>query len=82
MLSIWLEFGDDFLEAVYHPERAEARLLKEAAEREQARRYRLATLSVGSRSFGPSAGPGEALGPDDEPLEPGPANLDLFEVRT
>src|SRR5205809_347473 len=38
--NIWLEFGDDVVEAVYHPERVEARLKREAEFREQARRAR------------------------------------------
>lgn len=80
-LNIWLEFGDDVLEAVFYPERVEARLLREAEEREQSRRTRLASLSLDRRSFGLAPGVGEALGTADEPLEPGPPNLDLFEAR-
>lgn len=77
--AIWAEFGDDVLEAVFYPERAEARLIREAQEREQARQRRLASLSVEHRAFGYSAGDHQALGADED-LEPGPPNLDLFEA--
>lgn len=80
-LNIWLEFGDDVLEAVFYPERVEARLMREAEEREKARRRRLTSLALERRSFGVASGLGEGLGSDDEPLEPGPPNLDLFEAR-
>lgn len=83
-LAIWLEFGDDLIEAVHYPERVEARLKREAEAREQARRQRIASATppmVEGRSFRAGAGLGEGLGPDDESadLEPGPPNLDLFE---
>jgi hypothetical protein len=77
-LRIWLEFGDDVLEAVFYPERVEARLAREAAAREQARRQRIASVSVERRSFGVAEGLGEPAEPHEE-LEPGPPNLDLFE---
>jgi hypothetical protein len=81
-LRIWLEFGDDVLDAVFHPERVEARLAREAAERERAKRARLAVASimVERRDFGVAGGMAEPEGPD-APLEPGPDNLDLFEAR-
>ncbi len=79
-LSIWLEFGDDVLEAVFKPELAEARLQREALEREQARQRRLASLSLEHRYFGPVAGAGEALGSADEELDRDPLTLDLFEA--
>jgi hypothetical protein len=44
-LRIWLEFGDDVIEAVFYPERVEARLAREAAAREQARRQRIASAA-------------------------------------
>lgn len=75
--NIWVEFGDDVLEAVYYPERVEARLKREAAAREQERLARATSTSLEDRSFGMGLGAGEALGPVDEPL--GPPNLDLFE---
>ena len=78
-LSIWLEFGDDVIEAVFYPERVEARLTREAEERERARRARLATVSLGHRAFSVAAGLGETDRYADEPLDPGPPNLDLFE---
>jgi hypothetical protein len=78
-LSIFIEFGDDVLEAVYHPERAEARLKREAEAREQARRARIASASMENRAFGAGAGADEADGSPDAALEPGPDNLDLFE---
>jgi hypothetical protein len=80
-LSIWLEFGDDVLEAVFYPERVETRLKREAEERERARLQRLKSISLGSRSFCMADGLGETDREDDEPLEPGPPNLDLFEAR-
>lgn len=79
MMRIWVEFGDDVVEALYYPERAEARLAREAEQREQARRQRIASASMAGRSFSVEAGAGEALGPDEEPEELGPPNLDLFE---
>lgn len=77
MWNIWVEFGDEVLEAVFHPERVEARLIREAAEREQAKRERIASAMVESRSFGLGARLGQGDGSDEEPL--GPPNLDLFE---
>lgn len=81
--NIWVEFGDDVLEAVYHPERAEARLAREAEAREQARRERIASAAGLAQppSFRTADGMGEASGPDEEPAELGPPNLDLFEGR-
>lgn len=78
-LSIWLEFGDDFIEALHHPERVEARLLKEAEAREEAKRRRIASTMVASFHRGLAAGLAEGAGQDEEPL--GPPNLDLFEER-
>jgi hypothetical protein len=78
-LRIWLEFGDDVIEAVFYPERVEARLAREAAERERAKRARLAAAFLVET---PSFGLGRRLGEFEEPdaaLEPGPPNLDLFE---
>lgn len=77
--TIWVEFGDDVIEAVFHPERAEARLLREAEARDRARRQRIASASLAGGAFSLAAGAGEALGPDDEPL--GPENFDLFDDR-
>jgi hypothetical protein len=79
--NIWVEFGDDVLEAVFHPERVEARLAREAAEREQARRQRsAATAVVEDRAFGLARRLGEGAGSDaDAPELDGPPNLDLFE---
>jgi hypothetical protein len=78
-LSIWLEFGDDVLEAVFYPERVEARLLREAEERDKARRRRLSSISLGSDDFGLAHGLGEGAGEDEGPTELGPPNLELFE---
>lgn len=75
--TIWVEFGDDVLEAVFKPERVEARLKREAEQREQAKRQRIASAMVEDRSFGLGARLGEGVGSDEEPL--GPPNLDLFE---
>jgi hypothetical protein len=78
-LRIWLEFGDDVIEAVFYPERVEARLAREAAQRERAKQARLAAASlVEGRSFGLVARVAQPEGPDAD-LEPGPPNLDLFE---
>ena len=79
-LRIWLEFGDDVIEAVFYPERVQARLAREAAAREQARRQRIASAAVlaEARVFGLAGGLGEPEEPEAE-LEPGPPNLDLFE---
>jgi hypothetical protein len=81
--NIWVEFGDDVLEAVYHPERAEARLIREAEERANARRQRIASAARSAEPihFSGAPGLGESLGPDDEPAELGPPNLDLFEAE-
>lgn len=76
--NIWVEFGDDVVEAVFYAERVEARLKREAEERENARRQRIASALVERRAFGMGPGLGQAAGPDDA-LEPGPPNLDLFE---
>lgn len=78
-LRIWLEFGDDVIEAVFYPERVEARLAREAAAREQARRQRIASASamVERRAFGVAGVLGEH--PEPDALDPGPPNLDLFE---
>jgi hypothetical protein len=77
-LRIWLEFGDDVIEAVFYPERVEARLAREAAERERARQARAASL-VEERSFGLARRAEQRAGETAEHLEPGPPNLDLFE---
>lgn len=78
--NIWVEFGDDVLEAVFHPERVEARLTREAAERETARRQRIATATVvESRAFGMAVGLEGEGGQDAGPEPLGPPNLDLFE---
>lgn len=79
--SIWVEFGDDVIEAVFHPERVEARLIREAAERDEARRQRIASAMVTSFHRGLAAGLAEGAGQDEEPAELGPPNLDLFEDR-
>lgn len=82
-LRIWLEFGDDVVEAVFYPERVEARLRREAEAREQARRQRIASAAfmVESRSFGVGQRLAEPDEPDAGPETLGPANLDLFEGR-
>lgn len=81
--NIWVEFGDDVLEAVFHPDRVEARLAREAAEREQARQRRIAAAAlVEPRAFRVADGLGQGAGSDEDPadaLEPGPPNLDLFD---
>jgi hypothetical protein len=83
-LGLWVEFGNDVLEAVFYPERVEARLQKEAAERDQARRQRLASATglAEVRTFGLAARLVEGDGADEEPAELGPPNLDLFEAGT
>lgn len=76
-LRIWLEFGDDVIEAVFYPERVEARLAREAAERERAKRARFAGLVQP-----PMAGMARRLGELEQQapeLADGPPNLDLFE---
>lgn len=78
-LNLWLEFGDDFLEAVHHPERTEARLIREAEARERARQQRIASTLVESRPVRMAPGLGETDGWDEDPAEIGPPNLDLFE---
>lgn len=80
-LRIWLEFGDDVIEAVFYPERVEARLIREAEQREQARRQRIASASamVEGRAFGVASRLGEGDGSPEEPEELGPPNLDLFD---
>lgn len=77
-LRIWLEFGDDVVEAVFYPERVEARLAKEAAAREQAKRARAASL-VAQSAFGLARRAEERSFETD--LAEGPPNLDLFEGR-
>lgn len=80
--NIWVEFGDDVLEAVFHPDRVEARLAREAEEREKARKQRIAASAVVEpRAFRVGYGLGEGHGSDEEPAELGPPNLDLFEAR-
>jgi hypothetical protein len=80
-LRIWLEFGDDVIEAVFYPERVEARLAREAAERERAKRARLAASHLMEpRAFSLAVVLGEPEEPGSE-LEPGPPNLDLFEAQ-
>lgn len=76
--SVWVEFGDDVLEAVFHPEQVEARLAMEAAQRAHAKRQRIASASLEGRSFRLGDGLGEGDGPDA--LLDGPPNLDLFEA--
>lgn len=79
-LRIWLEFGDDVLEAVFYPERVEARMAQEAAERERARRARVASATlVAGRPVGLARRAEERTEQDAEDLEAGPPNLDLFE---
>ena len=68
---------------MFYPERVEARLAREAAAREQARRQRIASVTspmVEGRAFGLVGRMEKPDGPDAE-LEPGPPNLDLFEAR-
>lgn len=77
--NIWVEFGDDVVEAVFNPERVEARLAREAEQREQDRRQRIASALVEGRAFSLAFGVGEGLGQDEAPAELGPPNLDLFE---
>lgn len=83
MLRIWLEFGDDCIEAVYYPERVQARLAREAEAREQERRQRIASAAglVGTSLIGLARSFGEGDGADEDPAELGPPNLDLFEAR-
>lgn len=55
-LAIWIEFGDDVLDAVFRPERTLERLRREEAAREEARQGRLAALQSDQpddRSFAP-----------------------------
>lgn len=78
-LGLWVAFGSDVVEAVFEPERVEARLKREAEDRERARQQRIASAMVESRSFGLVAGLGEAPGPDEDPAALGPPNLDLFD---
>lgn len=81
-LRIWLEFGDDVIEAVFYPERVEARMAREAAARERARQSRIAAAAlVEGRSFRLAQGVAQPEEPDPE-LEPGPPNLDLFEHQS
>ncbi len=81
-LRIWLEFGDDVVEAVFYPDRVEARLAREAEAREQERRQRIASASlVEPRAFGVGRRLGEGVVAYEEPAELGPPNLDLFEAR-
>lgn len=78
--NIWIEFGDEVVEAVFYPDRVEARLKREAEQREQARRQRIASASlVEPRAFRVAARLGEGDGPDEEPADLGPPNLDLFD---
>lgn len=82
--NIWVEFGADVLEAVFYPERVEARLAREAEAREQERRQRAASVwMVEPRAFGLVRRAGEGAGPNEGPAAEvdGPPNLDLFEVR-
>ncbi len=80
-LRIWFEFGDDVLEAVFYPERVEARLAREAEAREEAKQQRIASASrlAVEKAYGFSRRVAERAGEDEEPL--GPPNLDLFEGR-
>jgi len=77
--SIWVEFGDDVIEAVFHPEQVEARLAVEAARRDAAKRARIASASLEGRSFRVGDGLDEASGEDGRVEVDGPPNLDLFE---
>lgn len=79
-LRIWFEFGDDVLEAVFYPERVEARLAREAEAREQARQQRITSASrlavekafrLGRRA--------EERAFEAAEQDLGPPNLDLFE---
>lgn len=67
LTAIWLEFGDDLVEALFYPERAQARLNAEAQKREQARKERAASL-VEDRTFGHRDGLDEG-----DPTDPGHA---------
>ncbi len=79
-LRIWLEFGDDVLDAVFHPERVEARLAREAAAREQARRHRIASASRLAEP--PHFSVARRLEELAEPeADLGPPNLDLFDTE-
>jgi hypothetical protein len=80
-LRIWFEFGDDVLEAVFYPERVEARLAREAEARDEARRQRIASASrvAVAKAFRMGRRAGERSIEDAEEL--GPPNLDLFEDR-
>lgn len=78
-LRIWFEFGDDVLEAVFYPERVEARLAREAEAREQARQQRIASASrlAVEKAFRLARRAEELAVEASEQL--GPPNLDLFE---
>jgi hypothetical protein len=80
-LRIWFEFGDDVLEAVFYPERVEARLTREAEAREQARNQRIESASrlAVEKAFrlGRRAEERSFAAPDE--LDDGPPNLDLFD---
>lgn len=77
-LRIWLEFGDDVIEAVFYPERVEARLAREAEQRERAKRARAASL-VAPGLGGMGRRLEEQAEQAAEHLLEGPPNLDLFE---
>lgn len=80
-LRIWLEFGDDVIEAVFYPERVIARLEREEAAREQARRQRIAAAARLAEP--PHFSVARRLEEFDEPeADLGPPNLDLFETTT
>lgn len=79
-LRIWFEFGDDAIEAVFYPERVEARLAREAEARDQARQQRISSASklAVEKAFGFTRRAGERDGETTEQLDP--PNLDLFET--
>ena len=79
-LRIWFEFGDDVLEAVFYPERVEARLAREAEAREEARRQRIASASrvAVAKAFRLERRSEERLEQAAEE-DLGPPNLDLFD---
>jgi len=82
-LRIWFEYGDDVLEAVFYPERVEARLAREAEAREQARQQRIASASrvAVEKAFRLGRSAEERTFAATDELAEGPPNLDLFEER-
>lgn len=83
MLALWIAFGADVLEAVFYPERVEARLAKEKQAREQERQERIASAArlVEPPSIGLARRLGEAGRWDEEPAGLDPDNLDLFDTE-